>query len=159
MYTDQELIARLAYLGIDGRSYRALALLPLIQVAWADGKVQPAERALILKIAKDNYYDMNEGERLLASWLEKRPSDEYLEKARELLVALAQRERGLGSELGGETLAALLDMCTDVAKAAGGVLGFAFTVDRAEREAIRAISEALSLSPTLTWSITTEAPY
>lgn len=153
MSTDQELIRRLEYLGLDAASYRAIALLPLVEVAWADGTIQRAEKSLIVKIAEENYFDMGDGPRILQGWLDERPSEEYFQKGRELLVALAKRERGIGSDLGAQTLVGLLELCEDVAKAAGGLFGVVFTVESQEKEAIRDISSALSLAPQVNWTL------
>ena len=46
--TDSHIRESLKALGMDRTSFRALPLLPLIQVAWADGEVQEEERNLIL---------------------------------------------------------------------------------------------------------------
>jgi hypothetical protein len=48
------LSAALDELGVDRDNFRVLALLPLVYVAWADGKVQSAERSLIHRLAKLN---------------------------------------------------------------------------------------------------------
>lgn len=151
--SDQELVQRIGQLGIDQSSYRALALLPLVEVAWADGTVQSAERDLIVKIASENYFDMGNGAEILDGWLSKRPAEDYFDQGRALLVELARRERGVGADLDGQTLSALLDLCEDVARAAGGLFGIAFTIEKKERSAIRDISSALSLAPNIDWSI------
>ncbi len=153
MHTDAELIARLEHLGIDQASYRAIALLPLVEVAWADGAVQRAEKDLIVKAAEENYFDMGDGARILQGWLDRRPSEEYFAKGRELLVALAQRDAGIGSDMGGETLVGLIDLCERVAASAGGLFGLAFTVEALEKDAIRDISRALALSPQVNWTL------
>ena len=152
--SDKDLVLRIADLGIDQSSYRALALRPLVEVAWADGTIQKAERDLIVKVARENYFDMGNGAEILHGWLTTKPTEEYFDRGRALLVTLAQRERGMGADLDGQTLGALLDLCEDVAKAAGGLFGMAFTVENRERLAIREISSALSLTPNIDWSLT-----
>ena len=142
--TDDELIAELEALGIDGDSYRVIALLPLVQVAWADGEIQASERELILRVARG--YGMLEGKSgvALESWLHHIPSPEHLNRGRRLLVALTLRHRGLGSDLGPETLTDIKALCVDVAKAAGGLFDTFFTVDDNERMALDEISRELA---------------
>ena len=41
--TDEQLVRALNDLGLDEQSYRALVLLPLVRVAWADGAIQEPE--------------------------------------------------------------------------------------------------------------------
>jgi hypothetical protein len=47
---DHELVRGLEDLGLDGASFGAVALLPLVEVAWADRTVQSKERAFILEV-------------------------------------------------------------------------------------------------------------
>jgi hypothetical protein len=44
--------ASLQELKFPSEAYRIVALLPLVYVAWTDGKVQEAKRTLILEIAR-----------------------------------------------------------------------------------------------------------
>jgi tellurite resistance protein len=43
----------LAELKIPREAYRVVMLLPLVYVAWADGKIQSQERKLIMRIAEE----------------------------------------------------------------------------------------------------------
>src|SRR5215510_7691482 len=47
---DAAIVDRIEQLGFNGESIKVLDLLPLIHVAWADGRIQKSERALILSI-------------------------------------------------------------------------------------------------------------
>ena len=47
---DEQLIKTIHYMGIDRENYPIVALLPLVQVAWADGDVHDREKELILKV-------------------------------------------------------------------------------------------------------------
>lgn len=143
---DKNIIGQLNAMGMDEESFRVVALLPLIQVAWADEAVQPKERELILKIAGENrMLEGDEARRVLEGWLSNPPTEEYLEKGRRLLVELAHRQRGVGAELPAETLDAVLNFCEDVAAAAGGLFGLAWKVDARERSAIKEIADALEV--------------
>jgi uncharacterized membrane protein YebE (DUF533 family) len=61
-------------LRVPREAYRIVSLLPLVYVAWADGKIQSQERNLILSIAKDRGLLENGGEQALERWLSDRPS-------------------------------------------------------------------------------------
>ena len=50
------ILHELHFLGVDETSVEVLALLPLIQVAWADGEVQEQERETILALARERYH-------------------------------------------------------------------------------------------------------
>jgi len=137
------LLGRLAHLGVDDMNYKALALLPLVQVAWSDGEIQPEERTVILGLAKDTWGLSTEGMMLLNNWLHYRPSDAYVHRGQGVLVALAGRARGMRLEP--EALGDVVSLAQDVAKAAGGLFGIG-AVNRAEAGAIRQIAEALKIS-------------
>ena len=78
-------------LGIDRRNLRSLPVLPLVEVAWADGEVQEAERELILRLAEDRYHLEEEGRRMLRNWLHHKPSQAYVHRGQEVLLSLCKR--------------------------------------------------------------------
>ena len=79
MSTRQEEIERLA----------AIALAPLIEVAWADGHVTPAERQGVIEAAKafglEQHSDFCRS--TLLRWLHEAPPTEALDRWRQLLAA------------------------------------------------------------------------
>jgi hypothetical protein len=77
--TRQEEIERLA----------ALALAPLVEVAWADGTVTPGERQGVLEAAKSIGLDRNSEfcRTTLRRWLHEAPPTEALEQWRQLLAS------------------------------------------------------------------------
>lgn len=122
-------------LGVDRRNLRALPLLPLTEVAWADGVVQPAELALIQQIALGR--GLADEERiLLDGWLAFPPTPEYLRAGR---LALAWYRRRGDPNLDPEELRAIVPGARAVAAADGGVFGFG-AVSRAERRALNRIT-------------------
>jgi len=144
--TDDDILKGLKLLGVDRDSFRALALLPLVQVAWADGRIQGPERRLILKTAKENGYLEGSGANLLEGWLKKRPASEYFDRARTLLIAIVHRDSGIGSSLGIEALTDPVDLCDTLARSAGGLFGI-FGMDEREKSAIREICDTIGLPP------------
>lgn len=133
---DLELAAELEALGFDCECARVLDLMPLVHVAWADGKIQRSERALIRGMLEarglargDAPYDM------LEALLEERPSVAYMEAS---LSALA---RLLGSR--GATAASVLHMCIEVAEASGGIFGFVGAIDTRERALLEELAQTL----------------
>lgn len=132
--TDDEQIAeRIRALGFDGETARVLHLMPLVEVAWADGTLSAAERQVILQAAAA--HDIRPGGRaavVLASLLEKRPSDTLLEQIlevlRDLLHAKGMHPHGL------------LEACLDVAQASGGFLGLGDKISKEERSMLERIA-------------------
>jgi tellurite resistance protein len=146
---DAELIKGLNALGIDAESYRVLALLPLVQVAWADGAVQPAEADLIRKLAHDRWQVGPAAEHLLDDWLKFEPNADYHAKGRALLRELVRRTRGLKLDAG--TANDVVSLAQAVAAVAGGLFGMR-AVSPTEKEAIREIAAALSLDEGAQWA-------
>ena len=140
--TDEQLIADLAALGMDRNSWRAVVLLPVVQVAWADGQIQAPERELILRVAGDNGLLDGPAGMVIRDWLEKEPTEAQVAIGRRLLVSLVHRHRGLGSELDPVALDDVEALCLQVAKSAGGVFDLLFTVEAAERTALDEIAKA-----------------
>jgi hypothetical protein len=66
--------------GIQPTTLIAFLLLPLARVAWADGKVDPRERQLVLDTAVALVCVADgAGLQLLTRWLEAAPDDEHFE--------------------------------------------------------------------------------
>lgn len=139
---DAELRSALHSLGVDEESIAAVALLPLVEVAWADGRVQPQERTAILERARERGLVDGEGQRLVETWLRYRPSDAYLRRGRDVLIALA--ERGTDARFTPSTLKEIVEFCSRVAGAAGGLFGRFSGFDPREQEIVSEIAEAFT---------------
>lgn len=141
--TDEELREALATIGIREQDLRAVLLLPLVEVAWSDGRIQQTERDVIRKIARSYGLVSTPGAQALAGWLETPPSDEVRQLARRVVVALGTRFQGPTADLGSFLIDTVEAHCEAVARAAGGLFGVAFTIGDEEREALREVREAL----------------
>jgi cytochrome P450 len=148
----RQIAQALEELGIDRESHRVLALLPLVYVAWADGRVQRAERSLILRIGMEKGWLTGRGAEILERWLSAAPSAEEVRKGLGVLGAFAGLERGFGARaVSHDTLLHLVSYCRDVAEAAGGVFGLGAAVTGPEEEALAAIARAFDLQGGKTW--------
>ncbi len=68
-------------------------LLPLVHVAWADGKIQQGESAMILNLLRVRGVSGGKAFTVLYSLLEKRPSQEYLDESLEVLKGFSRTSR------------------------------------------------------------------
>lgn len=134
-------IRQLAEIGMDDLSYKAVALLPLVQVAWADGAIQDAEQELISKLAQERFAVGEEGVRLVEDWLKYAPSEEYYRRGVEALVTLVTKDGEHG--LGDDVLTELVDHARQVAKSAGGLFGIG-SVSRSEAATIDQLARSLA---------------
>ncbi|HVS63055.1 MAG TPA: hypothetical protein VMT85_06075 [Thermoanaerobaculia bacterium] len=136
---NEELLERLHALGMRAETVAALSLVPLVEVAWADGSVAERERDAVLRAARAaGIAEGSDAENLLDGWLDERPPAEVLGAWKQYISALA-------SELGKEALAALesevMQRAWRVAESAGGFLG-AGAVSGDERDKLDELSRA-----------------
>jgi hypothetical protein len=119
---DEEVLKDLEALGYTPETVMLLYLMPLLQVAWADGGVSDSERALIVEAGRVRGIKAGSAaDELLAGWLAARPSDGLFEKTLRLVGTILQTRLVQEGEDSGRDL---LSYCTAIAAASGGILGF-----------------------------------
>jgi len=119
--TDDAVLDKLVNLGMTANTIAALSLVPLIQVAWADGQIQDNERTAILQGAHGKGLEKGTpGYDLLQTWLAKRPSDELLEAWEAYIKSLTAQLNDEQNRLLKNQIVGFAKM---VAGAAGGFLG------------------------------------
>lgn len=137
---DQSVLQELLDLNFTPQNLLALWLVPLTQVAWADGRVEPAEREAVLDaLRKHGYSNDSPAWHLLESWLDHQPCDEVLTAWKDYARTLV--------ETAGDKRVILLrnelrNRAREVAQAAGGVFGFG-SVSCAEESVVQQIEDAL----------------
>ena len=139
--TDDEVVAELKADGYDRETIRLLHLAPLIQVAWAHGKVHAEERRHILEAAK--MHGVAPGSRAderLTSWLEVRPSDQFFRKSLRAIRAILH---SLEPEHRETRKLDLLALCTKVAQASGGFFGLGSRISAREKALLAEITAEL----------------
>ncbi len=151
MLEKDELVASLKKLGINEINYRVISVLPLVLVAWADGKVQQAEKNKIFEIAGKRGLLVGGGDQVLSEWLDQKPSPSYFDLGFQTLVELARKQRGPGANLSAANLRELIDLSSDVALAAGGLFGHFWTVSEDERQALDRLAATLSIDDGQSW--------
>lgn len=119
--TNSAVLKRLAELDVEPQVLASLAIIPLVEVAWADGAVQDAERRAILEAARELKTGCGSVNlALLESWLGHKPP-------RKLLDAWVHYVEGLADSLTAsqreQMRRDLVDRARRVAAAAGGFLG------------------------------------
>ena len=119
--TRADVLAKLIALGIRAETVAALSFVPLVEVAWADGKLDAKERSAILDRAREaGMASGSVAHGLLEAWLEQRPDPG-------LLAAWTQFVRAIGEQLtpaeAEAVKSALLERARTVASASGGLFG------------------------------------
>jgi tellurite resistance protein len=127
---------RVRALGFEEDAAKIFDLLPLVHVAWADGKIQAGERAMILQVLQVRGLASASGKafKTLEALLESPPSQTYLEESLSLLKDVVGDDPKLSRTIVG--------LCVNLAEAAGGFLGL-MPVSSAEKKMIARIADAL----------------
>ena len=141
---DAELLHRVGELGLTQDTGAAILLAPLVQVAWAEGKVTDKERETVLRLAASRGIEKGSpAEAQLLAWLDHRPSDAVFQTAIEVIKSglshLSPQERE-------QRIASIVDACREVSEASGGIaksLGFGSGVSSEERSALDVVTKAL----------------
>lgn len=132
---NEEVLNTLQELGYTRETVALLHLVPLINVAWADGKVSRPERELILEAANMRGVEAaSPAYQQLEDWLENRPGEEFFEQTLRVIRHLAP-----GDEAAGD----VLSQAMQVASASGGILGFGGKISAQEKELLSRIASAL----------------
>ncbi|HJR57785.1 MAG TPA: hypothetical protein VJ813_00235 [Vicinamibacterales bacterium] len=137
---DPESLKDLEALGFTPRTIALLPLIPVLQVAWAEGGVSAAERQMIVNLARSRQIaDGSEADRQLQAWLDSQPSGETFRKARRLIAAMLDHPEGAEMHV---TADELIRYCEQIAHASGGLFGFG-SVSAEEKTAMQQITEQL----------------
>jgi hypothetical protein len=139
--TDEAVLDKLVHLGLKANTIAALSLVPLIQVAWADGEIQDNERTAILQGAHGKGLEKGtDGYELLQAWLARKPSDELIEAWEAYIKALASQLNDEQNRLLKNQIVGFAKM---VAASAGGFLGIG-KVSASEEKVLARIEAAFN---------------
>jgi len=122
-------------LGFDAETARVLPLVPMIQAAWADGKIQVAERGKIEELAEEYGIDFEgpDGE-FFEAMLEERPSDVFFERVDRVIAHLVESSESFSNQ-------SLVEQVREVAKASGGFFGLTNPISEEEQEVLDEFAE------------------
>jgi hypothetical protein len=137
---DPELLDELQSLGFTPDTVSLLPLVPVIQVAWAEGGVTDAERKTLVKLARSRGIEEGSAaDRQLQTWMEYRPEEQVFTSATRLIAAMLA---GTGADLQNLSADDLVKYCESIASASGGMLGIA-RVSAEERALLKSIAAEL----------------
>jgi len=139
--TDDAVLDKLVHLGLKANTIAALSLVPLIEVAWADGEIQDNERTAILQGAHGKGLEQGtDGYELLQTWLKAKPSSDLLDAWEAYIKALASQLNDEQNRLLKNQIVGFAKM---VAAAAGGFLGIG-RVSASEEKVLARIESAFT---------------
>lgn len=139
---DTEVLDKLVALGIGPETWAALSVVPLVEVAWANGKVDDKERVAVLAGAEANgIVAGSPSHQVLEDWLRRRPDGRLLQAWGEYIVGLCSRlepteKHALRDEVMGRA--------RNVARATGGFLGLGDRISAEEEIVLQELEKAFS---------------
>lgn len=137
---DAEVLDRLVALDVRPETWIALTLVPLIEVAWADGRIDPEEREAILAAAHtDGVERGSPAHGMLEAWLDARPGAGLLASWEAMTSLLCGRFAGPERTA---LKAEVMGRARRVAEAAGDFIGFGDKVSAEERGVMERLEKA-----------------
>jgi hypothetical protein len=138
--TNDEVLQKLIDLDIRPEIVATLALIPLIEVAWADGKIDEKEKAAVLEAAKESFISKNSPDfDLLKQWMEHKPDKKLLDAWKHYIKGICHE---LTQHQKGALKKDLIGHARQVAQSAGGILGFGNKISKAEQEMLTKLESA-----------------
>jgi hypothetical protein len=140
--TDAAVLEQLAAVDLSTETVAALSLVPLIEVAWADGRLDDKERSALLAAAEQAGLSKDSASyQLLEEWLRERPSPQVLAAWK---AYVAELSRTLDDQAKQALKQDLLGRARVVAEAAGGFLGLGNRISSAEQAVLTELEQAFA---------------
>jgi hypothetical protein len=119
---DPALLKELQDLGFTPETVVLLPLVPVLEVAWAEGGITPAERDLLVRLARSRgVAEDSVADRQLNAWMTSRPAPSVFTHAGRLTAAMLAS--GSDQVTTGLTADELVAYCEKIAAVSGGILG------------------------------------
>ena len=139
-----------ARLGIPPQDYSVLKLLPLIYVAWADGKMEFVKKERIQYYAAGQYDLTPAGVAVLDQWLTKRPTHAYIAEGLRDIYSLALADDDL--QVNFSELPALLSYAEAIARSTAKALDQPAAVSASADVALEEIARELHIDHGESWA-------
>lgn len=120
--TDDLVLEKFIALGIRPETIASISLVPLVEVAWADGTIDPKEKDAILQtIGKFGWTPDSANYVVLNQWLEQKPPASMLTAWKHYVETICHK---MTDDEVAQFKKEIMDHAVAVAEAAGGFLGF-----------------------------------
>lgn len=132
----------LSNLKLGGAAVMVMSMFPLVEIAWADGKVDDKERRIVLQQAENvGIAQGTEAALLLAQWLDEKPELSWHQLWTDYVAELVKKMKTEDREL---LKNEVLGRARIVAEASGGLLGAGFAVSGAEKRVLEKLEKAFT---------------
>lgn len=134
---------------------RVLLVLPLAYVAWAQGKVEPAQTSMIERVARETFHLSPQSQAMVIDWLQHRPTEAYFRQGLHALRDFAVSKTDI--ELTENDMHHALVLCAAVARLGADSVGAPETATGAQRRALYTLAAELDLEDTRAWASIADA--
>lgn len=135
-----QVLEKLIAIGISPASLSLLSILPLVEVAWADGQLSDQEKLEVLtEASKQGISKGSVNYGLLEAWLKKRPEASLLEA---WIFYIKELKKSLNHQELEELKSDLLSKAKKVAQATGGLI---YKVSAEEKAVLAKMEEAFKV--------------
>jgi hypothetical protein len=140
----------LEHLQIGTANYKVLKLLPLVYVAWAEGRLTPERVERLVDLAHNHFAIGAGGERILRGWLTRRPDKAYFAEGLHDLVLLAHAPDEMEFDM--DELSGLLACSEAIARTTAQAMDMPTSVTPAEERALEDIARELGVDDGESWA-------
>ena len=140
----------LRHLGLNDSNYRVLKLLPLVYVAWANGRLDLGQEERLVQLAHDHFHVGKGGEALLRKWIAECPTVEYLQEGLQEIITLSLTPDEWGFDL--DELQGLLTHAEAIARTCAEAMDVPTAIDPQERQALKEIASELGVDDGESWA-------
>lgn len=137
--TNDDVLQKLVELDIRPDVVASLALVPLVEIAWADGEIDEKEKAAVLRADSQFFPQSSPDLTILKQWLEHKPGPELLEAWKLYVKGLCEQMTASQKE---SLRAEIIGHARQVAQAAGGFLGLGSKISKAEQNRLDQLDAA-----------------
>jgi hypothetical protein len=139
---NEHILQKLVELQVRPETLASLSLIPLVEVAWADGTIDSKEKELVLACAiKMGFPKGSPDYEILSQWMTHRPSTELKDAWIHYVHGLCEK---LTIEEKAELKKELIENTRSVAMASGGFMGLGNKISKSESEVLKKLENAFN---------------
>lgn len=138
--SDEQVLETLSDLKLGGAATLVMSLFPVIEVAWADGKIDEKERVALMEAAKGIGLEKDSAAfEYLSKWLEEKPEPSWHTLWADYVKALVAKMKPDDKAM---LKATVMGRATVMAEVSGGFMGVAFKISDAEKRVMKKLEAA-----------------
>jgi hypothetical protein len=137
---NEHILDKLVELNVRPETLATLSLVPLIEVAWADGSLDESEKKAVLSSADKMGFSKDSGDyQILQQWMTHKPTKDLLDAWIHYIKGLCEQ---LSKDETQELKNELIGHARSIASASGGLFGIGNKISKAESAMLETLEKA-----------------